>query len=186
MRAVRRGLTLVELLVSIGIVVLLLGLLIPAVLKGRDAARSTQCQNNLHQMALGFRLFADAHQDRLPDTTNVPWSVQIAPFLEMQEDTFRCPADPGGAEMGYHWRDDSILMPTSALSGKKIDLIAKSDIALVFDQISGRHGRGTLNVAFVNGVVKVMDEEEFEKNLMLVVDSGTFPQLRPEDLDKLE
>jgi type II secretory pathway pseudopilin PulG len=185
MRVDRHGLTMIELLVSIGIVTLLLGLLIPAVLKGRDAARSTQCQNNLHQLALGFRLFADAHHDRLPDTTNVPWSVQIAPFLEMSEDTFRCPADPGGAEMGYHWRDDSILLPSSALSGKKIDLVAKSDLALVFDQISSRHGRGTLNVAFVNGAVKVLDEDEFEKNLMLAVDSGGFPKLRPKDFENL-
>jgi type II secretory pathway pseudopilin PulG len=185
MRANRHGLTIIELLVSIGILLLLLGLLIPAVLKGRDAARSAQCQNNLHQLALGFRLYADAHQDRLPDTTNVPWSVQIAPFLEMQEETFRCPADPGGADMGYHWRDDSIILPSSALSGKKIDLVAKSDLALVFDQIAGRHGRGTLNVAFVNGAVKALDEDEFEKNLLLLVDSGSFPKLRPEDFENL-
>ena len=87
--------------------------------------------------------------------------------------------------MGYHWRDDSIILPSSALSGKKIDLVAKSDLALVFDQVAGRHGRATLNVAFVNGVVKALDEDEFEKNLLLVVDSGSYPKLRPEDFEYL-
>ncbi len=96
-----RGFTLIELLVVIAIIAILIALLLPAVQQAREAARRTQCKNNMMQLGLALHNYSMAFEILPPGSVNdtgpivsVPqgyhmsWIVQILPMME-QSNLFR-------------------------------------------------------------------------------------------------
>jgi prepilin-type N-terminal cleavage/methylation domain-containing protein len=91
----RRGFTLVELLVVIAIIGILIALLLPAVQAAREAARRSQCSNNLVQIGIAMTQYEASHEVLPPGTINpkgpirsepagyhMSWLVQILPYIE--------------------------------------------------------------------------------------------------------
>ena len=89
----RRGFTLIELLVVIAIIAVLIGLLIPAVQKVREAAARSTCQNHLKQLGLAFHNYENAN-GKLPNSKRTEankivgvegakgWALEIFPYIE--------------------------------------------------------------------------------------------------------
>jgi prepilin-type N-terminal cleavage/methylation domain-containing protein/prepilin-type processing-associated H-X9-DG protein len=162
MRRSRHGFTLVELLVVIAIIGILIALLLPAVQSAREAARRSQCTNNVKQIALAVHNYADSYKT-YPigewDCCYGTWLLALLPYIEQAQlyRQYNRPAGMEGNQFGaapsggdirygsavnlpvtrtqvsaYTCPSDSVTKSTSVISG------------VAFHNYVGNHGNTTL------------------------------------------
>jgi prepilin-type N-terminal cleavage/methylation domain-containing protein len=160
---VRRGFTLLELLIVIAIVAVLIGLLLPAIQAARDAAARVQSSNNLRQILLGMHQYADDHGGQLPQCNGdwppngrdtllkcvMPYHDEGANYLQTSWDKrhlvglriYLSPADP--------YYDESLKWQSTSYTGNFLLFNEPASIPAVTDGLSN-----TLAITQRNSICK--------------------------------
>ena len=146
--------TLIELLVVIAVIGILAGLLLPALAGGKAKARNSVCINNLRQLGMATRLYAEDNSSRMPSAEILP-TEPINPARPLPRicdvlasyigkasgahtngvTVFKCPSDQAGLftteGSSYEWNTD--------LNGQRIDETrTKNDFMFLVDKSSGQ------------------------------------------------
>jgi prepilin-type N-terminal cleavage/methylation domain-containing protein/prepilin-type processing-associated H-X9-DG protein len=170
-----RGFTLVELLVVISIVGVLIGLLLPAVQRARESARSSQCKSNLRQIGLALDQYIDRQGSRgkFPDASVMPTTVPsplpslpqvLGAHIEDNAELFHCPTD----DKFFLQEGLSYEYPASRFAGKTREQVrisrrgnerSSSRVWIVYDfePFHGPEGEdGSRNFLYLDGHVDAL------------------------------
>src|SRR5687768_7140256 len=118
-----RAFTLIELLVVIAIIGILASLLLPAVVRAKQAAHKIKCVSQLRQLAFALQMYADEHDGEYPARRSSPnhWVFTLKPYyMDASENLLQCPSDRFFNKRSYlinGWNDyfEAVLSPADYL-----------------------------------------------------------------------
>ncbi len=173
----RTGFTLIELLVVIAIIAILAAMLMPALSRAREAARTANCINNGKQIGLVFRLYADSQGDWIP--TGHYWyrilgTAEAAGMttypIESQDSIWICPTMLSNNQeviancfwntirwrssygVNEHWREEAVLAPEISTAightgGVKLSQMDRPSQTFLLASGNDKNGQGSYRIA---------------------------------------
>ena len=157
----RRGVSVLEAVVAMGLLVVLAGISITVLLGARKSRALAQCAANLHAMSHAFLLYTQDYNDFYPvPTPAAQWEDQLRAYVPRS--TFDCPADHelyDALSSSYDWRDTG--NPATTLAGVPASKVIHPDVALAFDALPDWHAPGKIQVLRADASIGLTDMNAF-------------------------
>jgi len=150
-----------ELLVTMGILVVLVGVSIGFLNTARRGQAQAGCASNLHAIGHAFDYYIQTYQGVFPTPTpTAQWEDLLREFIPRS--TFSCPADDElftSLGSSYDWRDTG--NPETTLAGRHMMSVTRSGVSLAYDALPGWHSPLKVQVLKLGGDIELMSNRDF-------------------------